>query len=495
MCSLRLGVGSVVSSPILISSAAISSISPTSGGVNGGVLLTINGNGFATSTSDIQVSIGSSACSIVQTTPGQVQCLVPAQGSNPSSAALRVVSNGVVFPSSQSFTYSSGATPTITSVSPTAGVSGQALTIFGSNFVTGQTSVTIGGTACAIVSVSSSSISCTVGAGPAGNQPVVVSVATAGTSNTNVQFRYNLVVTSASPAQGSFGGGQTVTIVGDGLNSPSASVTICGQACQSITAVSNTQLTCLTPPATPSSSNQACTLTVSVGGLSQNAAFTYQSSLTANVASISPLRGGTGGGTLLTITGTNFPWVWTHLENEWWILKTVFLFRTVNSAVTVSIAGVPCTVQSSSATTITCATGPFVGTTVQAAVLVNLVNVGNAIGSAQFQYIDLWSSPWTWGGNSPPEAGTIVSIDSGKTVYFDTTTPILKALVIDNATLIFDDNQDVAFNAEYILVVNGGVLQIGTESNPFQNQAVITMYGHLRSIELPICKWYCHWLA
>lgn len=120
--------------------------------------------------------------------------------------------------------------------------------------------------------------------------------------------------------------------------------------------------------------------------------------------------------------------------------------------------------------------------------IVNLVNGGNAIGSAQFQYIDLWSSPWTWGGGPPPEQGTIVSIDSGKTVYFDTTTPVLKALVIDNATLIFDDSQDVALNVEYILVVNGGRLQVGTESSPFQHQAVITMYGHLRSIELPICK-------
>lgn len=158
------------------------------------------------------------------------------------------------------------------------------------------------------------------------------------------------------------------------------------------------------------------------------------------------------------------------------------------SAVSVTIAGISCAVQTISSTTITCLTGSYPGTTVQATVIVTLINGGNAISSAQFQYIDLWSSPWTWGGEEPPEAGTIVVIDSGKTVYFDTTTPILKALIIDNASLIFDDMQDVAFNAEYILVVNGGVFQVGTESNPFQHQAVITMYGQLRSIELPICK-------
>jgi hypothetical protein len=165
-----------------------------------------------------------------------------------------------------------------------------------------------------------------------------------------------------------------------------------------------------------------------------------------------------------------------------------FVSRTSSNGVTVTVAGVSCSVQSVSITTITCLTGSYAQTTIQAPVLVNVVNGGYAIGTSQFQYIDLWSSQWTWGGESPPGEGTIVSIDSGKTVYFDTTTPILKALVIDNASLIFDDNQDVALNAEYIIVVNGGLLQVGTETIPFQHQAIITMHGQLRSIELPICK-------
>lgn len=139
-------------------------------------------------------------------------------------------------------------------------------------------------------------------------------------------------------------------------------------------------------------------------------------------------------------------------------------------------------------TSITCYTGSYSQNTVQAPVVVNLVSGGNAMGTIQFRYVDLWSSPWTWGGSPPPEEGTIVTIDSGKTVYFDAVTPILKALIIDNASLIFDDYQDVALNAEYILVVNGGRFQVGTEASPFQHRAVITMYGHLRSIELPICK-------
>lgn len=51
--------------------------------------------------------------------------------------------------------------------------------------------------------------------------------------------------------------------------------------------------------------------------------------------------------------------------------------------------------------------------------------------------------------------------------------------------LIFDE-KDLELQAENILITSGGRLQIGTESEPFQHQAVITLHGHLRSLEMPI---------
>ncbi len=152
------------------------------------------------------------------------------------------------------------------------------------------------------------------------------------------------------------------------------------------------------------------------------------------------------------------------------------------------IAGVSCSVQTINSTTITCQTDSYSQTNLNASVTVFINGSGYATGSFSFQYINLWSSRWTWGGYDPPEAGTVVSIDSGVTIFLDITTPILTALIIDNANLIFDDSQDVALNVEYIVIVNGGLLQVGTESNPFQHHATITLYGQLRSIELPICK-------
>jgi hypothetical protein len=165
------------------------------------------------------------------------------------------------------------------------------------------------------------------------------------------------------------------------------------------------------------------------------------------------------------------------------------LYRNSTDGLLVTIGGVPCTVQSINSTSIICTTGRASQTNLDASVDVFINGSGYAFSLFQFQYLDLWSSQWTWGGDSPPEAGTIVSIDSGVIVFLDITPPMLKAIVVDNATLIFDDSQDIDLNVEYIVIVNGGLLQVGTETNPFQHRATITLYGQLRSIELPICKW------
>jgi hypothetical protein len=74
----------------------------------------------------------------------------------------------------------------------------------------------------------------------------------------------------------------------------------------------------------------------------------------------------------------------------------------------------------------------------------------------------LWSSPWTWGGLPAPGQGEIAVIQSGQYIYFDAaSTPVLKAIIIQGGSLIFDDNQDVSLNVEYIIITDGGLLQIG----------------------------------
>ena len=98
----------------------------------------------------------------------------------------------------------------------------------------------------------------------------------------------------------------------------------------------------------------------------------------------------------------------------------------------------------------------------------------------------MWSSRFTWGGNEPPSEGEVVVISQSQIVYFDTQTPVLKGIIILGGSLIFDDNQDVHLRAEYIIIASNGTIQVGTESKPFTHKATITMYGSVRSVELPI---------
>ena len=72
-------------------------------------------------------------------------------------------------------------------------------------------------------------------------------------------------------------------------------------------------------------------------------------------------------------------------------------------------------------------------------------------------------------------------------IHFDAAnTSVLKGLILQSGSLTFDDNQDVHLNVEYIIITDGGKLQIGSEQQPYEHKAQITLYGSVRSIELPI---------
>lgn len=140
-------------------------------------------------------------------------------------------------------------------------------------------------------------------------------------------------------------------------------------------------------------------------------------------------------------------------------------------------------------------TGSSTRTNLQAPVGIFISGYGKAANNLTFQYMNRWSSPWTWGGQYPPSTGSLVTIDKNVTIFLDISTPILKVLVIDGATLIFDSQEPLNLRAEYIILINGGRLQIGSESQPYERQARIQLYGNRRSIELPICKLYSLYYA
>ena len=148
-------------------------------------------------------------------------------------------------------------------------------------------------------------IECTLSSNSAGAFPVVVQLNNQGYSNNNKLFTYNLSLPSLSTNQGSVGGGLNLVLNGQGFSS-NTKVTICGQSC-TVSQSNLTSITCMVPKANNSLVDSVCDVIIIENSIKVQDTFTYLLSLSPALTSVSPLRGGTGGGSILTISGSNFP--------------------------------------------------------------------------------------------------------------------------------------------------------------------------------------------
>ncbi|MEM8557046.1 MAG: G8 domain-containing protein [Bacteroidota bacterium] len=94
---------------------------------------------------------------------------------------------------------------------------------------------------------------------------------------------------------------------------------------------------------------------------------------------------------------------------------------------------------------------------------------GLAPGAAQ-----RWSDPSTWPNGRVPGRNAKVVIEANQTILLDQSTASLKSLTI-KGILRFDD-RDLDLEAGWILIEgNGSLLEIGTEANPYDHNATITL--------------------
>ncbi|XP_064089363.1 fibrocystin-L-like [Macrobrachium nipponense] len=449
-------------------SPVISSISPVQGSTNGGALLTISGSGFTPG--QVSVTLDSVDCPLESEAANSLSCRVPPHAAG--AVSVVVMSSSVSATSSTDFTYASAVTPILTSVSPDSSVSpGMTLTLTGSGFKSSATdpTVMIGEGYCTITSASDTSIVCTSPDVAGGSHSVVVRDAQYGDSNSDITVSYDFTVTTVSPTSGGFGGA-AITITGLGFDPSGGSVvTVCGNPCSLISSSSST-IDCLAPPYTAGGTSVPCDIIVTNPGSATatlSSGFTYDQALTPAVTSVSPKRGGTAGGTVVTITGTGF----SVSGNE------------------VSIDGSPCIVSSETTTEIICETEPHAGPgTFRVAVKSPGLGMATTDENAEFFYIDRWSSIYTWGGNPVPSAGQLVVITKGQTILLDQSTDVIGAIIIQGGHLVFDDEaaSELILRSKYILIVDGGSLSIGSEEEPFLNNAVIELHGNTQDIELPL---------
>lgn len=224
---------------------SISSISPTTGTTAGGTAVTINGTNFVTGST---VMFGVNAATSVVVVSGiKITCVAPA---GVLGAVTVFVQNSLGLCSAVN-AYSYVAIPTILAVTPNDGptAGGTAVTIVGTNFMSGATVKFGTNSATSVVVLSSALISCVA---PAGTGTVNVSVTTAGTTVTDSSaFTYAGAPTllTVSPSSGPVAGGTAVTLTG--TNFFAGSQVFFGTTLAStIVVVSATSITCLSPSGT-----------------------------------------------------------------------------------------------------------------------------------------------------------------------------------------------------------------------------------------------------
>jgi uncharacterized protein (TIGR03382 family) len=285
----------------------LASVSPNNGSGNGGTQVTLTGTNFVagatvsfggTAATNVTVS---SATSLTATTPAHAAGAVEVVVTNPDGQK-GTLANG--------FTFNPVAAPVVSAINPDNGPSagGTAVTLTGANFANGAT-VTIGGVAATSVVVSNtSSLTATTGGHAAGVVDVVVRNPDGQTGTFPRGFTYNPApaptVASVSPSSGPSTGGTSVTLTGTGFG-VGATVVIGGTDATNVSVVNGTTVTATTPA---HAAGAVDVVVRNADGQSGTRAggFTYNLAPAPAVSAISPTSGPSTGGTVVTLTGSNF---------------------------------------------------------------------------------------------------------------------------------------------------------------------------------------------
>ena len=254
-------------------------LGPTAGPVSGGTAVTVTGTQFVAGNTSVTVDgIVVPAGFVTVNSATSLTFITPAHAAGNVSVSVSTPGGTSSVPGG--FTYA--APPQTQSMSPVAGptMGGTAITVTGNNFITGDTSVIIGGVVIPAGSVTvnnTTSLTFTTPAHAAGNVAVVVTTSSGTSNSIPGGFTYAGIPTimALAPNSGSPSGGDLVIVTGTNFVVGATSITINGIVIPagSVTVNSSTSLSFVAP------ANGAGIVDVSVttagGSVTAINAFTY----------------------------------------------------------------------------------------------------------------------------------------------------------------------------------------------------------------------------
>ena len=502
----RLGRGKV-SVPDLVFETNIKMVSPSTSGLNGGQLVTISGFGFVDDTNvtvtdangDDLCDFNSNNCEIVSLSPDEIVFTSP-QADFAGDVNILVASDHLDDALLASFEYedsSSKLTGSDSTDGPLNG--GESITLGGEFecegatvfFLLAREKLEIASMATSVEpsSCSGDNITFTAPFLKAGSYRLVVNTS-AGIGAGHVDVQYELTITNITPSKIGLGGGIPITLTGTGF-SQDTRATLCDDNLE-FKSQDDNEIVFITQPIESLENCDGFEIVLSSFDESDGSEISslqsesrsrravgggieIDESITPKILSVLPKMGSTAGGTSLTISGSSF--------------------GTDRGSISVTIHGEECQIKSLSNTEVICETAPFPREKSQIAVEPVIFVDGGAgkatnVNGETFWYIDRWSSPYTWGCNDDsckPKAGEIIVIPKDQVILLDESTPHLAVLIIDGGHMIWDRQDGLELHMDYGIVNSGGSFSIGTEEEPFcSGNALIKLYGHQRSINLPI---------
>ncbi|CAB4945700.1 MAG: hypothetical protein F2842_05720 [Actinobacteria bacterium] len=292
------GTSTNVVSFTYIAAPTVTLLSPISGPLAAGTVVTIAGTDFTGATA---VNFGANpATNVVVNSATEITATTPAGVAG--AASVTVTAPGGTSTNVVSFTYI--AAPTVTALSPTRGrlTAGTVVTLKGTGFIGGATTVKFGANpATSVVVNSATSATATSPAGVAGAATVTVTTP-GGTSTNVVSFTYIAAptVTALSPTRGRLTAGTVVTLTGTGFIRGATTVKFGAKAGTAVTFVSATSIRATAPAGSAGAVKVSAT---TAGGTSANVTqYTYAAA--PIITSYTPTA--VAAGSTVTITGRNF---------------------------------------------------------------------------------------------------------------------------------------------------------------------------------------------